>query len=281
MKVIHSITEMQQQTDQWHSEKKRISFVPTMGYLHEGHLSLIRIAKEKGDRTVVSIFVNPTQFGPKEDFEKYPRDTEGDLEKLEKESVDIAFLPTAEEMYPNGFQTTVHLSKITQGLCSITRPAHFDGVATVVLKLFNIVKPQMAVFGEKDYQQLALIRQMTFDLDLNIEIVGGETVRNSKGLALSSRNAYLTAEEETEALSLSLAIARVQTLYREGEKNTARLLSEADKLIRIHTSASIDYLAIVDENSLEPLEKVDRSARFLLAVKIGKTRLIDNGPVQL
>ncbi len=281
MKIIHSLPEMQQLAEQWRLQGKRIGFVPTMGYLHEGHLALVKISKSKTDFTVVSIFVNPTQFGPTEDFEKYPRDEKGDLAKLQQEKVDVVFLPTAADMYPENFQTHIHLSRVSQGLCGKSRPGHFDGVATVVLKLFNLVKPHLAVFGEKDYQQFVLIQQMVKDLNLDIEIAGCPTLRSPEGLALSSRNVYLNAPEKKKALCLSQAITHVQTLYQQGQKEVFKLLKEAEKNILQYPEIQIEYLEIVDAQTLEPLQKIDRPARFLLAMRIGKgkTRLIDNGPL--
>src|SRR5262245_40532401 len=209
MDVIRAAQEMQKQAEAWRTEGKTVGFVPTMGFLHEGHVSLIRLAKTLADRVAVSLFVNPTQFGPAEDFGAYPRDEEGDLKKISEEKADAAFVPPAGEMYPEGFQTAVHLKEITRGLCGDLRPGHFDGVATVVLKLFHLVQPHVAVFGEKDYQQLAVIRRMVKDLNLPIKIVGGATVRSPEGLALSSRNAYLKDEEARRALKLSQAIRTV------------------------------------------------------------------------
>jgi pantoate--beta-alanine ligase len=232
MQIIRSISEMQKQAEAWRSQGLKIGFVPTMGFLHEGHLSLVRLARSKTDRSVVSIFVNPTQFGPKEDLSRYPRDEAGDLQKLKSEKVDAVFLPAAPEMYPEGFQTTLHLGPVTQGLCGKSRPGHFDGVATVVLKLFQLVKPHAAFFGEKDYQQLAVIRQMTKDLNLDLEIVGAPTTRSELGLALSSRNSYLSARELRQALSLSQAIQKVQDLFRKGEKKAKVLAGEVQKFLR-------------------------------------------------
>ncbi len=279
MKTLTSLTDMQQQTNLWRAQGKRIGFVPTMGFLHDGHLSLIQIAKEKCDVVVCSIFVNPTQFGPNEDFEKYPRDEQGDLEKLKGAKTDVVFLPIPQEMYKQGFQTTVHLSQMTKGLCGAHRPGHFDGVATVVLKLFNLVKPHVAVFGEKDYQQLAVIRQMVNDLNLDTEIIGAPTQRSAEGLALSSRNAYLSADEKQQALGLSQAITLIQKLYQQGEKKTKTLTQEAKKLLASFSGVQLEYLEIVESESLQHLEEVKSPARVLIAARVGKTRLIDNGPV--
>jgi len=279
MDVIRAAQEMQKQSETWRTEGKTVGFVPTMGFLHEGHLSLIRLAKTFADRVVVSLFVNPTQFGPAEDFNAYPRDEEGDLKKISEEKADAAFVPPASEMYPEGFQTVVQLKEITRGLCGASRPGHFDAVATVVLKLFHLVQPHVAVFGEKDYQQLAVIRRMVKDLNLPIKIVGGATVRSPEGLALSSRNAYLKDEEARRALKLSQAIRTVQGLFHGGETKSVRLKAEAGKILS-DPMIVVEYVEIVDAETLKTSENVDRPARLLIAVKIGKTRLIDNGPVQ-
>jgi len=262
------------------SQAKRIGFVPTMGYLHEGHLSLIEIAKKRCDIVGASIFVNPTQFGPNEDFSKYPRDEKGDTQKLAAAGADFLFLPTPATMYPEGFQTTVSLGEITKGLCGAHRPGHFDGVATVVLKLFNIVQPHLAVFGEKDYQQLAVIRKMAEDLNLPLEILGAPTARSPEGLALSSRNVYLSEEEKRQALSIYRSIQAVQEAYRKGERSAAKILAAAKKLFEA-LPCEIDYLEIVDAKTLKSLEVLDRPARYLVALRLGKTRLIDNAAVQL
>jgi len=279
LKIIRCPQAMQAHALELKAQGKRIGFVPTMGYLHEGHLSLIKIAREKTEVVGVSVFVNPTQFGPQEDFSKYPRDEEGDLKKLASAAADFVFLPQPSEMYPEGFQTTVSLGALTQGLCGAQRPGHFDGVATVVLKLFNMVQAHLAVFGEKDYQQLALIRQMVADLNLPLEIIGAPTARSAEGLALSSRNIYLNEEEKKQALALYQSILLVQKLYKKGEKKSLSLLAEVKKLFQT-LSIQIEYLEIVDAKTLKSLEVIDRPARYLLAVKIGKTRLIDNASVQ-
>lgn len=279
MKIIRFLPEMQEKAESWRSQGKRIGFVPTMGSLHEGHLSLVRIAKKNSDLVVASLFVNPTQFGPQEDFSSYPRDEKGDLEKLAAEKTDFVFLPAAAEMYPEGFQTTVHLSTITQGLCGKSRPGHFDGVATVVLKLFHLVQPHMAVFGEKDYQQLAVIRRMVKDLNLDIQIVGAPTCRTPEGLALSSRNAYLSLDEAKKALCLSKAVALIQKRSHEGAKSVSELKKEAKDFILSQAGVQLEYLEIVDADSLKPLQEIKGPARILVAARVGKTRLIDNGPL--
>lgn len=279
MKIFYLPQDMQKYALQLRAQGKRIGFVPTMGSLHEGHLSLVEIAKKHCDVVGVSIFVNPTQFGPNEDFSKYPRDEAGDLQKLESVKTDFIFLPTPQGMYPEGFQTTIILGDITKGLCGALRPGHFDGVATIVLKLFNIVQAHVAIFGEKDYQQLAVIQAMVEDLNLPLEIIGAPTARSPEGLALSSRNIYLNEEEKKQALTLCQSIQLVQKLYRSGEKNVKKIISEVTKLFQSFP-CQIDYFEIVDAKTLKSLEIIDRPARYLVAVKIGKTRLIDNASVQ-
>ncbi len=256
---------------------KKISFVPTMGYLHEGHLSLMRKAKEYGDILVVSIFVNPTQFGPNEDLDRYPRDFEGDTEKCKSVGVDVIFYPTNENMYDKNFQTYVTVEKVTKNLCGLSRPIHFRGVATVVSKLFNIVLPDYAFFGEKDFQQLVVIKQMVKDLNFPVKVIGCPIVREEDGLAMSSRNAYLNEEERKQALCLYKSILKVKELFNSGERNAEKLIEEAKKIINEHPLAEIDYVKIVDINTMEDIKgEIDKDALYALAIKIGKTRLIDN-----
>ena len=256
---------------------KKISFVPTMGYLHEGHLSLMRKAKEYGDILVVSIFVNPTQFGPNEDLDRYPRDFEGDTEKCKSVGVDVIFYPTNENMYDKNFQTYVTVEKVTKNLCGLSRPIHFRGVATVVSKLFNIVLPDYAFFGEKDFQQLVVIKQMVKDLNFPVKVIGCPIVREEDGLAMSSRNAYLNEEERKQALCLYKSILKVKELFNSGERNAEKLIEEAKKIINEHPLAEIDYVKIVDINTMVDINgEIDKDALYALAVKIGKTRLIDN-----
>ncbi len=250
--------------------------MPTMGFLHEGHLALMREGKGRGDYLVVSIFVNPTQFGAGEDYQDYPRDLEGDTEKVSSVGGDIIFAPSAKEMYPSGYQTFVAVEKVTQNLCGASRPAHFQGVTTVVAKLFNIVKPQVAIFGEKDYQQLVTIRQMTRDLNFDIEIIGMPTIREEDGLAMSSRNKYLSSEERKQALCLFNALNQVEKLFQGGEKNPKKLIDRAAEIIRVQPAADIDYVKVCHPETIEDLERIDDKALMALAVKIGKTRLIDN-----
>jgi len=257
-----------------------LGFVPTMGYLHEGHLALVRRARAECPSVVVSIFVNPTQFGPREDFARYPRDPERDLALLEKEGVDLVFMPEAAEMYPPGFDTWVEVGTITRRLEGRARPGHFRGVATVVCKLFNIVQPRRAYFGEKDAQQLRVVRKMVRDLDMPIEIVPVPTVREPDGLALSSRNVYLSPDERRQALALSAALRLAQELVAQGERRAAVLRARMRRRIRQEPDARIDYVSVADAETLEELTVVDRPALVSLAVRIGATRLIDNVVVE-
>jgi pantoate--beta-alanine ligase len=276
IKIIEAVTDMQANADALRRDARRVAFVPTMGFLHEGHLSLIRIARDIADVTVVSIFVNPAQFGPGEDFETYPRDLQRDLDLCRRESVDIAFTPRQAELYPQGFQTTVRLEHLPQHLCGLSRPVFFTGVATVVTKLFNIVKPHLAVFGEKDYQQLQVIRRMVQDLNLDIEIVPGPTVRESDGLAMSSRNKYLTADQRPAALTLFQSLCRARERIAAGERQTAPIVKEARTIIEAHSENDIDYLVVCDPVSLETVDRIDGPVRMAIAVRVATTRLIDN-----
>lgn len=276
MNIISSITEMQQTALSLKRAGKRIAFVPTMGFLHEGHASLLREGRTRGDILVLSIFVNPIQFGPNEDLERYPRNLEGDCAIARASGVDIVFTPTAAEMYPAGFQTSIRVRDLALPLCGASRPGHFDGVATVVTKLFNCVQPDVALFGNKDFQQLAIIRRMTLDMSLPVEIVGMPIVREADGLAMSSRNAYLSPEERKSALCLSRAIQVVRTRYGAGESRAETLLSAARELILAEPTASIDYLEFRDSGTLETVSTVSDTTLMALAVKIGTTRLIDN-----
>jgi len=247
-----------------------------MGYFHEGHLSLFRIARKKGDILVVSIFVNPIQFGPTEDFKSYPRDLERDKSLAEKEKVDVLFVPSEKDMYPEGYQTFVEVTKLTNHLCGLSRPGHFKGVTTVVAKLFNIVKPHIAFFGFKDYQQYLVIKRMVKDLNFSIEIVGCPIVREPDGLAMSSRNTYLTPEQRKSALSLFKGLKLAQEMIDKGERNVKVIINAVSKLIESHPYTEIDYVKICDPETLEDLDKIDKKALLALAVKIGKARLIDN-----
>ena len=255
---------------------KKIAFVPTMGYFHEGHLSLMKEAKKMADCLVVSIYVNPTQFGPKEDFSKYPRDLDRDLKMAESVNVDVIFYPPDKEMYPANYQTHVDVEKVTQNLCGMSRPGHFRGVATVCNKLFNIVKPDFAVFGKKDFQQFVTIERMVDDLNMDIQIIGSPTVRESGGLAMSSRNKYLNKDERKSALTLFKALKLAQKLYSNGEKKSSVIIAEVEKLIKRAPFTAIDYIKICDTRTLKDADKIKNQSVIALAVKVGNTRLIDN-----
>ncbi|MBC8017545.1 MAG: pantoate--beta-alanine ligase [Verrucomicrobia bacterium] len=276
MNIITSITEMQQVALSLKREGKRIAFVPTMGFLHEGHASLLREGRTRGDVLVLSIFVNPIQFGPGEDLERYPRNPDGDCAIARECGVDIVFTPAAAEMYPPGFQTAIRVKELALPLCGASRPGHFDGVATVVAKLFNIVQPDTALFGRKDFQQLAVIRRMVADLSQPVEIVGMPIVREADGLALSSRNAYLSADQRQSALCLSKAIRLVRERFEAGERQVETLLTTALDAIRAEPAAVTDYLEFRDTHTLELVTSAHNPTLMALAVKIGNTRLIDN-----
>jgi pantoate--beta-alanine ligase len=257
------------------ARRQRVAFVPTMGYLHRGHMALIEEARRRADVVAVSIFVNPTQFGPHEDLARYPRDLPGDLDKSAAAGAVAAFVPEPAMMYPPGAQTFVQVRELEKGLCGDRRPAHFVGVATIVLKLFNIVRPHLAVFGEKDFQQLAVIRRMVADLDVPVEIVGQPTVREPDGLAMSSRNAYLSPDDRRRAVSLSQGLNAAKSLRGTGELRVAALVNAAREIVQPRVD-SLDYLEIRDAETLAPLSVVDRPAVILVAAFVGGTRLIDN-----
>ncbi|MDX2093974.1 MAG: pantoate--beta-alanine ligase [Kofleriaceae bacterium] len=274
--VFRDPAAMRAKVEDLRRDGRKIAVVPTMGALHEGHLQLIRHARARADVVILTIFVNPTQFGPKEDLSRYPRDEAGDLAKARPAGIDLAFCPPVEAMYPAGAQTFVEVRELQQPMCGASRPGHFAGVATIVCKLFNITKPHLAVFGEKDYQQLAIIRRMVRDLDFGIEIQGVPIVREADGLALSSRNAYLSAEQRTAALSLSRGLAAAESAFRAGERSVPALLAAARAPIEAEPLARIDYVELRDADELTPLERVERRAVLALAVFVGTTRLIDN-----
>lgn len=253
-----------------------VGFVPTMGYLHDGHLALVRQARDENSVVIASIFVNPTQFGPAEDFKSYPRNTEHDLAMLRKEKSDIVFMPSAEEMYPEGFNSWVEVEKVTDRLEGSCRPGHFKGVATVVAKLFNIVEPTRAYFGQKDAQQALVIKKMVADLNMNLEVIVAPTVRENDGLAMSSRNVYLDPQERQASTILFKALALARNLWGKGERNADILRQEMTSLISKEPLAKIEYVSIVDAETLEELSETDRPALASLAIRIGKTRLIDN-----
>jgi len=276
MRIIKSVKQMQSFSTSLKMDGKKIAFVPTMGYFHEGHLSLMKEAKKMADCLVVSIYVNPTQFGPKEDFSKYPRDLDRDLKMAESVNVDVIFYPPDKEMYPANYQTHVDVEKVTQNLCGMSRPGHFRGVATVCNKLFNIVKPDFAVFGKKDFQQFVTIKRMVDDLNMDIQIVGFPTVRESDGLAMSSRNKYLNKDERKSALTLFKALKLAQKLYSNGEKKSSVIIAEVEKLIKRAPFTAIDYIKICDTRTLKDADKIKNQSVIALAVKVGNTRLIDN-----
>jgi len=253
-----------------------VGLVPTMGALHDAHLSLIRTARQRCSYAAVTIFVNPTQFGPNEDFDKYPRTLNADLAACEATGVDLVFTPSLKTMYPAGSQTKVHVGGVTEGLCGTWRPGHLDGVATVVAKLFNILPADLAFFGEKDYQQMVMIRRMARDLNIPTEIVPCPTVREADGLAMSSRNAYLSAEERRQAASLSRALFAARENIQAGERDAAKITGAIRKEILAAGPVDIQYVDIVDADTLEVVKSVDRPARICLAVRIGPCRLIDN-----
>lgn len=267
---------MQRRSDLLRREGKRIGFVPTMGALHEGHLSLLRLAKKKSDVPVVSIFVNPTQFGPYEDFDRYPRDLEKDKRLLREERCEILFFPPVEEMYPKGFKSYVHVEELTEGLCGRFRPGHFQGVTTVVTKLFNIVKPHLAVFGQKDAQQAIVIQRMVKDLDFDIEILLAPTVREKDGLAMSSRNQNLSKREREKAALLYQSLERAREMIEGGEGKAKRVVVEMKKMISKNGIKNIDYVELVDPGNLKPVKTIRGRVLIALAVWVGKTRLIDN-----
>ena len=267
---------MQARSDRMRRQFKTIVFVPTMGFLHEGHLSLVREGKKRGDDLVVSIFVNPSQFAPGEDFESYPRDLDRDLEILQEEGVDAVFNPDVKEIYGEEFQTYVELEKLPNHLCGISRPIFFKGVATVVAKLFNIVKPHVTIFGQKDYQQLVIIRQMARDLGFDIEVVGAPTVREPDGLAMSSRNTYLSPEQRNSALSLYNSFQKAQELIENGIQDATIIIDAVAELIQSRPETKIDYIVICDTETLVDIQTIDKPVLMALAVKVGKARLIDN-----
>jgi len=276
MKIIESAKKMQSYSESLRRQGKKIAFVPTMGYFHDGHLCLMREAKKMAECVVVSIYVNPTQFGPKEDFSKYPRDFDRDLKMAESVNADVIFYPSNKEMYPAGYQTHVEVEKVTQNLCGISRPGHFRGVTTVCCKLFNMVKPHIAVFGKKDCQQFITIKRMVADLNMDLQIIGIPTMRESDGLAMSSRNKYLKKNEKSSALTLFKSLKLAQKLYSGGERKSSVIIGKVEKMIKGAPYSAIDYIKICSTKTLKDVEEIKGQSVIALAVKVGTTRLIDN-----
>lgn len=280
MLIYHKITEIRAFVRQARAGGRCVGFVPTMGYLHEGHLELMRRAKERCGTVVASIFVNPAQFGPTEDFARYPRDLERDARLAEGAGVDAIFNPSVEEMYPPGYCTCVDVERLTGKLCGLSRPGHFRGVATVVTKLFNIVQPDCAFFGQKDAQQVLVIKRMATDLDLDLEVITVPTVREADGLAMSSRNVYLEPEQRRAALVLSRSLRRAQEAVLAGERDAAAIRQLVVELIKAEPLAEIDYVELYSHPELEPVIRMEGQVLLALAVKIGRTRLIDNAVLE-
>nr|WP_281180521.1 pantoate--beta-alanine ligase [Desulforhopalus singaporensis] len=273
---MESITEMQQYADQLRADSKKIGFVPTMGYLHQGHLSLVDIAGENCDTVVLSIFVNPAQFGPNEDLDSYPRNEGKDIELAREKGVDVVFLPSADTIYPDGYQSYVELAHLPNHLCGLSRPVFFKGITTVVTQLFHIVKPHVAVFGEKDFQQLATIRRMVKDLKFDIEVMGGPIVREPDGLAMSSRNAYLKDHQRKAALSLSRSIQHARQMVADGTTDATSIIQQVTAILSEFAENTIDYVSICDTETMDPVSSIEDSALLAIAVNLNKIRLIDN-----
>ena len=281
MQIVETIAEVRRAVGKAKAEVKKVGLAPTMGAFHAGHIELMRTARRECGFVIVSVFVNPAQFAPSDDFGRYPRDLEADAEIAKTESVDLIFAPSATEIYPEGFDTYVEVGKLGRILEGASRPGHFRGVATVVAKLFGIVSPDTAYFGMKDYQQLRVIQKMVSDLDFAVEIVPCPTVREPDGLAMSSRNAYLSKDERAAAVVLYRALEFAEERARAGERNAEALRSEAQRLIESDPLACVDYVAVVDPETLEPVERVGESVVIALAVRIGDTRLIDNTLIEV
>jgi len=276
MQIIHHLADMTRWSNEVIAGGKALALVPTMGYFHAGHLSLMRQAGRLADHVVVSLFVNSLQFGPCEDLSRYPRDLQRDARLAENEKVDILFVPTSEEMYAPDFNTRVRVNGITDTLCGQQRPTHFEGVTTVVAKLFNIIKPHCAVFGQKDFQQLSVIRKMVRELNWDIEIFAHPIVREEDGLAMSSRNTYLSSEERSKALCLNKAIQHAKARFADGLDDSDLLISEIRDIISANSGVNIDYISVVDKDTLSDKEVIDSQSVLALAIKVGGTRLIDN-----
>ncbi len=280
MEQIEKVREMQVWARGKRAQRLTIGFVPTMGYLHQGHVSLLEYTRSRCDLLTTSIFVNPTQFAPTEDFGEYPRDINRDLDLMRKAGVDLVFMPSAEEIYPEGFQTFVEVTEVSRGLCGIDRPTFFRGVATVVAKLFNIVKPDLAVFGQKDYQQLIVVQRMVKDLHLEVEVIGRPTVREEDGLAMSSRNVYLSPEERESARALSSSLKLAQEMVDRGEMAAQEILAEVKRYIEERPFTRIQYIELVDHQTLKPVDIIQEKALLVMAVMVGRTRLIDNAIIR-
>lgn len=276
MNIVHTINDVKNEIKKWREENLSIGYVPTMGYLHEGHASLIKKAREENDKVVVSIFVNPIQFGPNEDYATYPRDLNKDASLCEKYGADLIFNPEASEMYPDKIYSYVNVDLLTNNLCGAKRPGHFQGVCTVLTKFFNILNPTRAYFGEKDAQQLAVVKKMVQDLNFNLEIVGCPIVREADGLAKSSRNTYLNEKERQAALVLNKSLKETLNLLNSGERNVSNIKDTICNIINKEPLAKIDYVSIVDSLTLQEVTEVNASILVAIAVYIGKTRLIDN-----
>ena len=276
MEIIKTIKEMKAFCSRARGMGQTIAFVPTMGFFHEGHLSLMREGRRRGDVLIVSLFVNPTQFAPHEDLKNYPRDFERDRQMAEGVGVDILFAPEVEEMYPSDHQTSVQVETVTRNLCGQSRPTHFRGVTTVVMMLFEIVTPHVAIFGEKDYQQLVTIRQMVRDLHSSVEVMGMPTVREEDGLAMSSRNTHLLPEERKAALSLHRSLQRANELLQKGERRGSRILDEMNGILQSEPLVRPDYIQICDADTLQEVDRIEGDVVVALAAYLGKTRLIDN-----
>ena len=278
MKIIRSLHEMQQSAEALRRSGKRIGVVPTMGYLHEGHASLMRIARRQSDHVITTIFVNPMQFAPNEDYARYPRDLDRDIQIAESAGTDILFTPEANEIYPNGYLTHVHVEQLSTLLEGKFRPTHFKGVTTVVAKIFHLTKPHLAVFGQKDIQQVMIIKKMVKDLDFDIEIIVGPTVREPDGLAMSSRNVYLKEAERQQSTVLHRSLRHAENRIESGERNAQIIIDEVNRLISAQPAATIDYISIADPVTLQELRTIQPSTEAIvsLAVRFGSTRLIDN-----
>jgi len=278
--IVEKVKDMKKLSEKYLKENKTIGFVPTMGFLHEGHLSLVRRAREENDIVVVSIFVNPTQFGPNEDYESYPRDFERDVKLLKELNVDVVFYPSVEEMYPKDFSTYVDETKLSRYLCGKSRPGHFRGVCTIVTKLFNIVRPTRAYFGQKDAQQFRVIKRMVRDLNMDVELVECPIVREHDGLAMSSRNIYLSDDERAQALALYNSLKLAENLIKSGERDAEVVKNAMKEFLSRYDKVKIDYVEIVDEETLEPVKHIEGKVIVAIACWVGKARLIDNVIVQ-